>query len=150
MDDGGFAGAADSCDAAEEVEGYIDVDAAEVVNAGAGELEMLAAGFAAGLRDGDGGAAGEVFAGDGVGVGSDLCDGTGGEEMAAEFARAGAKVEEMVGGADDVGIVLDDEDGIAEVAEVLHDADELGGVSGVEADAGFVEDVEGADETGAQ
>ena len=56
----------------------------------------------------------------------------------------------MVGGADDVGVVLDDEDGVAEVAEVLHDADEFGGVSGVEADAGLVEDVEGAYEAGAE
>jgi hypothetical protein len=56
----------------------------------------------------------------------------------------------MVGGADDVGVVLDDEDGVAEVAEVFHDADELGGIAGVEADAGLVKDVEGADEPGAE
>ncbi len=68
MDEGGFAGAADSGDAAEEVEGDVDVDAAEVVDAGSGELEVLAAGFAAVFGDGDGEAAGEVFAGDGVWV----------------------------------------------------------------------------------
>ncbi len=62
--------------------------------------------------------------------------------MAAEFAGTGAEVEEMVGGADDVGVVLDDEDGVAEVAEVLHDADEFGSVTGVEADRGLVENVE--------
>ena len=66
--------------------------------------------------------------------------------MAAEFSGSGAEVEEMVGGTDDVGVVFDDEDGVAEVAEVLHDADELGGVSSVEADAGLVEDVEACDE----
>ena len=101
------------------------IDAAEVVDARAGELEVLAAGFAAMLGDGDGGAAGEVFAGDGVGIGGDFGDGAGGEELAAEFACAGAEVEQVVGGADDVGVVLDDEDGVAEVAQVLHDADEL-------------------------
>src|SRR5882757_2949823 len=68
MDEGGFAGAADSGDADEEAEGNVDVDAAEVVDAGAGEFEVLAAGFAAVLGDGDGEAAGEVFAGDGVWV----------------------------------------------------------------------------------
>ncbi len=83
------------------------------------------------------------------GLRGDFCDGAGGEEMAAEFAGSGAEVEEVVGGADDVGVVLDDEDGVAEVAEVFHDADELGGVAGVEADAGLVEDVEGSDEAGA-
>ena len=66
MDDGGFAGAGDAGDAAEQVEGDVEVDAAEVVDAGAGELEVLASGFAAGFGDGDGEAAGEVFAGDGV------------------------------------------------------------------------------------
>ena len=70
--------------------------------------------------------------------------------MAAEFAGAGAEVEQMVGGADDVGVVLDDEDGVAEVAERVHDADELGGVAGVQADGGLVEHVECADETRAE
>jgi len=83
MDEGGFAGAADAGDADEEAEGNVDVDAAEVVDAGAGEFEVLAAGFAAVLGDGDGEAAGEVFAGDGVGVGGDFFDGSGGKEMAA-------------------------------------------------------------------
>ena len=77
-------------------------------------------------------------------------DGAGGEELAAELAGAGAEVEQVVGGADDVGVVLDDEDGVAEVAEVFHDADELGGIAGVEADGGLVEDVERADEAGAE
>ena len=150
VDERGFAGAADAGDADEEAEGNVDVDAAEVVDAGAGELEVFAAGFAAVFGDGDGEAAGEIFAGDGVGVGGDFGDGACGEELAAEFAGAGAEVEEMVGGADDVGVVLDDEDGVAEVAEVLHDADELGGVAGVQADGGLVEDVERADEARAE
>ena len=150
MDEGGFAGAADAGDADEEAEGNVDVDAAKVVDAGAGELEVFAAGFAAVFGDRDGEAAGEIFAGDGVWVRGDFFDGSGREEVAAEFAGAGAEVEEMVGGADDVGVVLDDEDGVAEVAEVLHDADEFGGVAGVEADAGFVEHVECADEARAE
>ncbi len=150
VDDGGLAAAADAGDAAEEVEGDVEVDAAEVVDAGSGELEVLAAGLAAVLGDGDGEAAGEIFAGDGRGVGGDFGDGAGGEEMAAEFAGSGAEVEKVVGGADDVGVVLDDEDGVAEVAELFHDADELGGVAGVKADAWLVEDVEGADQARAE
>ena len=113
-------------------------------------LRCFAAGLAAVLGDGDGEPAGEIFASDGAGVGGDFGDGAGGEELAAEFACAGAEVEEVVGGADDVGVVLDDEDGVAEVAQVFEDADELGGVAGVEADGGLVEDVERADEAGAE
>ena len=54
MDEGGFAGAADAGDAAEQVERDVEVDAAEVVDARSGELEVFAAGLAAVLGDGDG------------------------------------------------------------------------------------------------
>ena len=119
MDEGRFAGAGDAGDAAEEVEGDFDIDAAEVVDARAGEAKGFAAGLAAVLGDGDGEAAGEVFSGDGVGVGGDFGHRPRGQQLAAEFAGAGAEVEEAVGGADDVGVVLDDEDGVAKVAEGL-------------------------------
>ena len=56
----------------------------------------------------------------------------------------------MVGGADDVGVVFDDEDGVAEVAEVVEDPDEAFGIAGMEADGGFIEDVAGADEAGTE
>ena len=46
--------------------------------------------------------------------------------------------------------MLDDEDGVAEVAQLVQDADELGGVARVQADGGLVEDVERADEAGAE
>ncbi len=46
--------AGDAGDADEQVEGDVDVDAAEVVDARAGELEVFAAGLAAVLGDGDG------------------------------------------------------------------------------------------------
>ena len=120
------------------------------MDAGPGEAEHFAAGLAAELGDGNGEAAREIFSGDGEGVGGDFGDRARGEELAAEFASAGAEVEQVVGGANDVGVMLDDEDGVAEVAEGVEDADELGGVAGVQADGGLVEDVEGADETAAE
>ena len=83
-------------------------------------------------------------------VGLDLGEDARGEELAAELAGAGAEVEQMVGGAEDVGVVLDDEDGVAEVAQVFEDADEAGGVAGVQADGGLVEDVERADQPRAE
>ena len=69
--------------------------------------------------------------------------------MAAVFAGAGAEVEDVVGLADGVFVVLDDEDGVAEVAEVFERVDEALVVALVEADGGFVEDVEDAAEAGA-
>ena len=152
MDERGLAAAADAGDAAEEVEGDLDIDAAQVVQADAGELE---AGFgiawlAAMARDGDGEAAGEILSGDGLRIGGDFGDRARGEDVAAKLARAGAEVEEMVGGADDAGVVLDDEDGVAEVAQGVKDADELCGVARVQADGGLVENVKRTDQARAE
>ena len=72
--------------------------------------------------------------------------GAGGDEVAAVFAGAGAEVEDVVGLADGVFVVLDDEDGVAEVAEVFEGGDEALVVALVEADGGLVEDVEDAAE----
>ncbi len=69
------------------------VDAAEVVDAGSGEFEVLTTGLAAVLGDGNGEAAGEVFAGDGVWVFGDFGDGSGSEELAAQLAGSRAEVE---------------------------------------------------------
>ena len=56
----------------------------------------------------------------------------------------------MVGGADGVFVVLDDNDGVAEVAQVAQRFDELFVVGLVQADARFVEHVEHAGESGAE
>ncbi len=46
--------------------------------------------------------------------------------------------------------MFDDEDGVAEVAQLFHDVDELGGVAGVQADGGFIEHVQRTDEAGTE
>ena len=151
VDECGFAAAADAGDAAEEVEGDLDIDAAQVMQADAGELEGAS-------RPGS-----RRWRGTGMvrrperyfpvmelRVGGDFGDGAGGEDVAAKLARAGAEVEEMVGGADDGGVVLDDEDGVAEIAQGVEDADELGGVAGMQADGGLVQYIECADQARAE
>ncbi len=107
-------------------------------------------GFAAAGGNGNGELSVEVAAGDGIRVAFHLFDGSGGEDAATEFAGSGTEVEEVVGGADHVGVVLDDEDGVAEVAEVVEDADELGGIAGVQADRRLVEHVKRAHELRAE
>src|SRR5208283_1371675 len=101
-----------------EVERDFDIDAAQVMQADSGELEAgFGIGLAAMARDGDGEAAGEILSSDGLRVGGDLGDRARGEDVAAKLARAGAEIEEVVGGADDAGVVLDDQDGVAEIAQ---------------------------------
>ena len=69
-----------------------------------------------------------------------------GDDVAAVLAGARAHVDEPVGGAHHLLVVLDDEHGVAEVAQPLERADQLVVVALVEADRRLVEDVEDADE----
>ena len=55
-----------------------------------------------------------------------------GDEVAAGVAGAGAEVDNEIGAADRVFIVLDNEDGIAEIAEMFERAEEARVVTGVE------------------
>ena len=79
-----------------------------------------------------------------LGDGSDLFGGAFGDDAAAALAAFGAEVDDPVGVADDVEVVLDDDDGVAEVGEAVQDFEELADVVEVEAGGGLVEEVEGA------
>ena len=65
------------------------------------------------------------------------------------FARAGTDVDHVVGNADRLLIVLDDDHGVAEVAQPHQRFDEPSVVALMQADRGFVEHVEHADEPAA-
>ena len=62
------------------------------------------------------------------------------------LAGAGADVDDVVGRAHGLLVVLDDEHGVAEVAQAQQRVDEAPVVALVQADAGLVEDVEHADQ----
>ena len=149
VDEGAFAAAADAGDDGHDAEGNADGEVLEVVLARAGDGEPLAGEGArlGALQHGDG--AGEIAAGERLGAGHDLLGRAFGDDVAAEAAGAGAEVEDVVGVADGVFVVLDDEDGVAEVAELFEGLDEAVVVALVEADGGLVEHVEHAAEAGA-
>ena len=67
-----------------------------------------------------------------------------GDDATAVFAAFGAEVEDPVGIADDVEVVLDDDDGVAEIGETVKDFEELADVVEVKAGGGLVEQVESA------
>ena len=79
-----------------------------------------------------------------VGDGGDLFGGAFGDDAAAAFAAFGAEVDDPVGVADDVEVVLDDDDGVAEVGEAVQDFEQLADVVEVEAGGGLVEEIERA------
>src|SRR6266568_1736174 len=66
------------------------------------------------------------------------------DEIAASIARAGPEVDNEIGAANGVFVVLDDEDGIAEIAQMLERAKKARVVAGMETDAGFIKNVENA------
>ena len=78
--------------------------------------------------------------------GEHLRGGAAEDDVAALAPCQGAEVDDVVGGEHHVAVVLDDDDGVADVAQRLEAAYEALVVALVEADAGLVEDVEDVDE----
>ena len=78
------------------------------------------------------------MAGVGGGDFGDLFGGAGGDYGAAVEAAFGAHIDDMVGGFDDVEVVLDDDHGVAAVDELAEDFEETLDVCGVEAGGGLV------------
>src|SRR6266700_6494244 len=153
-----FAGAAHAGEANEAVKGNGHGEILQVVPPGAGEPEYPAGrpGLvvcqiyrAAGRRLPLFRAA-EILTSEGMPALHDLLERSLEDNTAPRLAVAGAKINDLIGGAHQAGIVFDHDHGIAGVAQVFQDAREAGGIAGVEADAWLVEDEEGVDETGAE
>ena len=72
------------------------------------------------------------------------------DDVAAVLARAGAEVDDVVGGAHHVGIVLHHHDRVAEIAQFFEDADQAAGVAAVQSDGRLVEHVAGAHQARAE
>ncbi len=86
----------------------------------------------------------EVFSGVGLRVARDLFGRAGGDDFAALVAAFGAKIDEPVGGLDDIEIVFDDEQRGAGFEKFAESGKKLGDVVEVEAGGGLVEDIEDA------
>src|SRR5260221_4765421 len=67
---------------------------------------------------------------------------TDGYQFAAPIATLRANVNQPVSNLDDVRVVFDDDDGIALVNQRLQDTDEALNISGVQANRGFVQNIQ--------
>ena len=67
-----------------------------------------------------------------------------GDDLAAVDARAGAHVEDIVGGADRVLVMFDDDDGVAEIAQAAESDQQAVVVALMQADARFIQYVQNA------
>ena len=123
-------------------------DVLEVVLARADDGDHLAVARSSDRRDRDLATAGEVLPRDRVGVREEAGDRSRVDHLAAVLAGARADVDDPVGGRDGVLVVLDDDEGVAEVAQPGQRLDEPVVVALVQADRGLVENVEDADQPG--
>lgn len=95
-----------------------------------------------GVAVGGGEGGGEGGAGEGFFVAGDLLGCALSDDVAAAGAAFGAEVDEPVGLFDDVEMVLDDDDGVAEVDETIEDIHQFANVVEMKAGGGLVENVE--------
>ena len=93
---------------------------------------------------GDGLLAGEIGPGDGAAVGAQLGGGALGHDLTAQPPGPRAKVQQAVGMGDHLAVVLDQQQGVAQVAELLHGAEQAVIVAGMQPDGRLVEDIEHA------
>lgn len=70
-----------------------------------------------------------------------------GDEMSSFGTCAWAKLDEVICTAESFLIVLDEDEGVSEVAKMEEEIEKAGVIGGVEADAGFIENIEYARET---
>ena len=150
--EGAFARTADSGNGNESAQGKGGAEIFEIVAVGSLNPEPRVAFLWAGAPggQGNGAAAGKIGASGGVFDFRESGGRAGVEKLAAFAPRTGAEFENVFGGADDGFIVFDHENGVAGGAKFAEEIEEASGVAGVEADAGFVEDKEGAGQTRAE
>ena len=119
---------------------------AQVVLGRALHAERLAVARAPDGGHRDAAASGQVRTGQRLLVGQQLLHRARHDDVAAVLTRAGADVDDVVGGADRVFVVLDDDQGVAQVAQPDERVDQPPVVALVQADARLVEHVQDADQ----
>ena len=145
----GLAGTGHAGDGDEVAQRDLDREVAKVVFAGALDHEAIEARRAANGRNRYPFAARQVLTGDRLRHALDALDRSRVHDLAAVFARTGTDVDDPVTRADRLLVVLDDDHGVAEITKSGERVDQAAVVALMEPDRGFVEDVQGADESGA-
>ena len=147
VDEGGFARAGHTGHRGEHAQREGHSHVLEVVFAGTahGQLAFLVHGAAGGGHL-NAAAASHVVAGDGPGVLQQLLEAAGVHDFTAVLARAGPDVHDPVGFAHGVFVVLNHDKRVAHIAQLGQGFDEAAVIALVQADGGFVQHVEHADQ----
>ena len=145
VDERRLARAADARHADELAQRKFRRDVLEVVAPRAADHDAPARSLAQRFGNFDPPASRQVIGGDGVGP-EDVVERPGGHDVAALAPGAGSHVDDEVGGAHHVLVVLDDDHRVARVAQLFEAADQPLVIALVQADRRFVEDIEHVDE----
>ncbi len=94
------------------------------------------------LRDRYRAPAAQVGAGQRLGRRFHLCGPAGRGDLSAAFSRPGPEIDQMIGSLDDLAVVLDQNQRVAQVAQMLERPEQAGVVARVQADRRLVEHVE--------
>src|SRR5690348_9232112 len=150
MNQRGFAGTADAGDHDKRAERNHQIHVLQIVERRSVQPEKFSGGLVTGIGNGNAQFAAEIASGDGLGIFENPRIAAGVEQLAAEFAGSRTEIDNEVGGLNGVGIVLDDKDGVAEIAQGLKDVDKTLGIARMETDGRLVQNIEGADQVRAE
>ena len=139
-------GTADTGDARQHAERDLDVDFLEVVFRGTQNSELLIRRLAAHRRHRNRQLVAQILRGQRTRLVEQRRQRTTENDPAALFAGTQSHVDDGVGDADHVGVMFDDQHGVALVAQLAQDRDQPLVVARMQADRRFVEHVERVDE----
>ena len=146
VDEAALAAARDAGDRDEFAERYLDVNVFEVVLARAAYRQILAAARPAHAGDGDALPARQICAGDRLLALLDVIRSAADDDLAAVDARAGSYVDDPICALHRLFVVLDDNEGVAEIAQTAQRREQFVVVALMQSYARLVEDVEHAHE----
>ncbi len=146
IDQGRLARPGNAGDDGQGPEGDGNVDILQIVFGCADDLDGRTVAFSPFFRDGNIFRPLQILAGQGLGAGHDVFGRPLGDDGAAVFPRFRADIDDVVGSPHGVVIVFDDDEGIAQIAQVAQGVEEAVIVPLMEADRRFIEDVEDADQ----
>ena len=150
LDQGALASTADAGDDAQNPQRESHVNRLQIVAPGAPESQKSLGRCTPGRGNLHALAAREEIAGERSLDLGERADRSGVEQMAPRLARAGTKIYQVIGRANQVMLMLDDHQGIAGVAQAVEYRDQASHLVLVQADRWLVEDVECVDQTGSQ
>ena len=150
IDQGRLAGPRHTGDAGQKAGMQVQIDIFQIVAGSAFQGELHAwIRLGAPFRQLDFLLAGQIIAGQRIFRLKDILQDALGDDATAVDAGTGTDVDDMIGGANGVFIVLDHDHGIADVAQASQGTEQALVVALVQADGGFIQNVHDADQSGA-